>query len=74
MLVSKGRLKHHLSLLDADSESEVVAGSGEFVHLQLHVWLCRGIEGTVIGEEEVSDHCLLDSDGLQSPGVVQFSV
>ena len=70
MLVSRDGLKHHL--LDIDSESEAVAGSGEFVHLQLHVWLCRG---TVIGEEEVSDHCLLHfGDGLQSPRVVQFSV
>ena len=35
------------------SESEVFAGSREFVHL--HVWRSRGMNGTVIGEEEVSD-------------------
>ena len=76
LLISKDRtLEHHLRILAADSESDVVTASGEFVHLQLHVWLCRGIESTVIGEEEVSDNRLLHfSDGLQSPGVVQFFV
>ena len=75
VLVSWSWLEHHLSLLGADGEAEVVAGCGEAVHLHLHLMLITGVEGAVVGEEKVSENSLLHlRDGLQSPWVEQLSV
>ena len=73
-MVSWSWLEHHLSLLGADAEAEVVAGCGEAVHLHLHLMLITGVEGAVVSEEQSENSLLHLRDGLQSPRVEQLSV
>ena len=48
-------LLHHISLLGADCEPKVVAGSREFIDAVLHVCFRGSVEGAFTSKQEVVD-------------------